>query len=124
MVAPIIWSRTLVFAGLAGMLVGAVDPLEGSFLILASVGLVALGARIGKSRYRVLLYSSLALVALSVAVMVVLSWLGGIGGNTGRSMWWGLLIVPYLIGWMVGLVGAAAALFEGKALSTASGSSR
>ena len=69
------------------MLIGAVDPLEGSFIILPGVGLVALGALLGKSRHRVLLYWSFALVAVGVAAMVALSCLGGIGGNTGRSMW-------------------------------------
>jgi len=34
-----------------------------------------------------------------------LSAFGGIGGDTGRSMWLGLLILPYLIGWSMGIWG-------------------
>jgi hypothetical protein len=107
-----IWSRILIIAGLVGMVVGAIDPLEGSFLILPSVGLVAIGAWIGKRRHRTLLAWSVGLVAFGVAAIVVLSRLGGIGGNSGRSMWWGIFIVPYPIGWILGLAGAVLALIE------------
>jgi hypothetical protein len=110
--AAILWSRILIVLGLVGMLVGAIDPLEGSFVILPSVGLVALGALVGKSRHRGLLFWSMLFVAIGVAVMVVLSWLGGIGGNSGRSIWWGVAILPYPVGWIMGLVGGALALTE------------
>ncbi len=120
--APSIWSRILLAVGLAAMLVGLIDPLEGSFVILAGTAVASAGGMIGGSRYRLLIYSSFVLVALGVVVMVVLSVLGGIGGNAGRSMWWGLLIVPYPIGWMAGVVGAAAALFADKTAPNASGS--
>jgi len=110
--ASVVGSRVLIVVGLAGMLVGAIDPLEGSFLIVPSFGLVALGAFIGRSRHQGLLYWSLALVAFGVAAMVALSWLGGIGGNSGRSIWWGLLILPYPVGWVTGLIGAVLSLVE------------
>ena len=109
---PTLWSRVLVIVGLAGMLIGAVDPLEGSFVILPGVGLAALGALLGKSRFRRLLYWSFGLAAIGVVAMVVLSWFGGIGGNTGRSMWWAVVVLPYPVGWMMGLAGAILALIE------------
>jgi hypothetical protein len=112
MTTTIIWSHILVLAGLAGMLIGAVDPLEGSFIILPAIGLVASGAMLGKSRHRILLYWSLALVAIGVAAMVALSWLGGIGGSTGRSMWWAVIILPYPVGWLLGLAGGILAIVE------------
>jgi hypothetical protein len=107
MKTAIIWSRIFVIVGLAGMLLGAVDPLEGSFIILPAVGLVALGAILGKSRHRVLLYWSFALVVIGIAAMVMLSHFGGIGGNTGRSMWWAVIILPYPVGWLLGLAGGS-----------------
>jgi hypothetical protein len=109
---PAIWSRILIIVGLLGMIVGAIDPLEGSFLILPSVCLVAIGAWLGKSRHRKLLSWSVGLVAFGVAAMVVLSWLGGIGSLSGRSMWWGIFILPYAIRWILGLAGAALAMIE------------
>ena len=100
------WPRILVIAGLAAMLIGAIDPLEGSLLILPGTVLVALGALAGKSRQRRFLTWALALVAIGVAALWGLSALGGIGGPTGRSNWWGLTIVPYPVGWIMGIVGA------------------
>jgi len=102
----------LVLLGLAGMLIGAVDPLCGSFIILLGTGLVTAGALLGKSRHRVLLGWSFALVAVGVAAMVVLSWLGGIGGSSGHSIWWSLVILPYPVGWILGLIGAVLCSIE------------
>ena len=110
--AAAIWSRILVIVGLTGMLIGALDPLEGSFAILPSACLVAVGAWVSRSRYQMLLSWSAALIAIGVTAMLVLSSWGGIGGNSGNSIWWGLFILPYPIGWILGLVGAALALIE------------
>ena len=106
------WPRVLLIVGLTGMLLGAVDPLEGSLIILPGSGLVALGAFLGKSRRRVLLYCSFALVAISVGALFVLSAFGGFGAGTGLSNWWGLLFVPYAVGWLMGLAGSVLALVE------------
>jgi hypothetical protein len=100
------WSRILGIVGLAGMLIGAIDPLEGSVVILPGIGLVTLGAFLGRSRHRALLLWAFVLAAIGVGTMFVLSAFGGVGGGTGRSMWWGLVIAPYPVGWIMGLVGA------------------
>jgi len=106
------WPRTLVAIGLVAMVVGALDPLEGSLIILPGLALVALGAQRGHSRHRVLLFWSLALVAAGVGALWGISAVGGFGGNTGRSNWWALVLLPYPIGWVMGLVGAARRLRE------------
>lgn len=106
------WPRILFIAGLAGMLVGAIDPLEGSLLILAGVGLVGVGAHLGRSRHRALVYCAFSLVALGVGLLWGMSALGGIGGTTGRSLWWGLVLLPYPVGWLMGVVGASRGLAE------------
>lgn len=102
----------LAIAGLVAMLIGVMDPLEGSFIILPGSGLLALGAFIGKSRYRALLCGAFILVAFGVGAMVVTSMLGGIGGNTRHSMWWSLVLLPYPAGWIAGLVGGILRLIE------------
>ena len=106
------WSRILVIVGLVAMLIGAVDPLEGSLVILPGTGFVVLGALLGKSQHRVFLFCSFVLVAIGVGAMWGLSALGGLGGNTGRSNWWGLVLLPYPAGWIMGLVGAIRRLRE------------
>ena len=108
------WSRILVIAGFAAMLIGALDPLEGSLVILPGTGMVALGALLGKSRHRTLLSWSFVLVAIGVGALWGLSAIGGLGGRTGRSYWWGLMLLPYLIGWSMGLVGAIRRLREAR----------
>jgi hypothetical protein len=44
-----IWSRVLIIVGSIAMLVGAVDPMEGSLIILPGSGLVALGTFLGRT---------------------------------------------------------------------------
>ena len=100
------WSRIVSVVGLVAIVVGAIDPLEGSLLILPGTFLLALGAWLGHSRHRRLLYWAFALVALGVGLLWGISAVGGFGGSTGRSMWWALLLLPYPVGWVMALVGA------------------
>jgi hypothetical protein len=105
-------SRILAIVGLVATLIGTVDPLEGSIVILLGTGLLALSAWLGNSRHRRLLYWSFSLVAIGVGAMWGMSAFGGIGGSTGRSMWWAIVLVPYPAGWLMSLVGAIRRLRE------------
>ena len=98
--------RLLVIVGLVLMVIGIVDPMEGSLVILGGSILVAVGPHVSGTRHR-LPITALVLIAVGVGAMFGMSALGGVGGNTGRSMWWLLLCVPYPIGWILGLIGAA-----------------
>ncbi len=102
-----LWSRRLFLVGGAAMLVGALDPMEGSLVILPGSGLVALGALLGQNERRLIAYRVRVffLIAIGVGAMWWLSAIGGFGGSSGRSMWWGVLILPYLIGWSMGIWG-------------------
>ena len=101
------WSRLLSSVGYIGMLVGAIDPLEGSLVILPGSGLVALGTAIGHDDRRVLMYRTcvFVLIVIGVGGLWGLSAWGGIGGSSGHSGWWGVLILPYVIGWFMGICG-------------------
>jgi len=76
-----LWSRILVIVGLAAMVIGALDPIEGSLVILPGTGLVALGARLGSSRHRVLLYRSFVLVAVGVGALWGVSYPSALPGR-------------------------------------------
>jgi len=103
-------SRSLVIVGLLLMVIGALDPLEGSVVILGGSALVAAGAFFSRThRYRLQL-TAFVLIAIGVAALFGLSAFGGVGGNTGRSMWWLAICAPYPVGWVMGLFGAAAKL--------------
>jgi hypothetical protein len=111
-------SRWLVIAGLVLMVLGAVDPLEGSVVILGGSFLVAVGAFRSRTRYR-LPVTALILIAIGVSAMFGLSAVGGVGGTSGRSNWWLLLCLPYPIGWILGLIGAASKLREPRHVNAA-----
>jgi hypothetical protein len=98
--------------GVLAMLVGAVDPLEGSLVILPGSGLVLLGTFLGKAERRALAdwLWAFGLITFGVGAMFVLSAFGGIGGKSGHSMWWGLLVLPYPVGWVMGIVSLASRL--------------
>jgi len=103
------WTRVLLILGFLCMLVGAMDPLEGSLIIFPGAGMVALASFLGGSRHRKLLCWSFGSLAIGVGAMFVISAFGGIrlpGEYAGHSMWWGLFILPYPVGWIVGVVGA------------------
>ena len=104
------WHRVLILIGLVLMLIGFLDPLEGSLIIAPGTGLVALGAFLGKTRGRMLAYWGFGLMVVGMGALWGLSAIGGIGGDTGRSMWWGLLLLPYPAGWIMGLLGAVRSL--------------
>lgn len=97
-------SKTLLIAGLVLMVVGAIDPLEGSVLIVLGSAVATAGAFLGHGHRRMMQAGAFLLIAVGVGVMFGLSALGGIGGNSGRSMWWVLTMLPYPIGWVLSLI--------------------
>ena len=114
-----LWPRILKALGSIAMMLGTLDPLEGSLLILPGSGLVALGMYLsGKDRRTVLYWVwTFILIAVGVGAMFALSAVGGIGGKSGRSMWWGVLMLPYPAGWLLALAGSVAGLvrfFKGR----------
>ena len=110
----VLWSRILKVVGGIAMLVGTIDPMEGSVLILLGSGLLALGIYLGGKDHRTVLYWvwTFILIAVGVGAMFALSAVGGIGGKSGHSMWWGLLILPYPAGWLMTLLGGVVGLMR------------
>jgi hypothetical protein len=91
------------------MVVGALDPLEGSLVILAGSGLVTLGTWLGGSDRRLVVdwLWLFGLILFGVIALFALSAVGGIGGRSGHSLWWGLLVLPYPAAWLLGLANLA-----------------
>ena len=111
-------SRLLLIAGLVLMIAGAVDPLEGSVVILAGSALAAAAAFFGKLPKAAAIEVAFVLIAVGVATLFGFSALGGVGGTSGRSMWWLLTMVPYPIGWLIGIVATISALRSRPAATT------
>lgn len=108
-----LWSKILTVAGGMGMAVGAFDPLEGWLLILPGSGLLALGVWLSQAERQAVACKVCAfvLIVIGVGAMWGLSAVGGFGGTSGRSGWWGLLLLPYLIGWSMGIWGPGSHLW-------------
>ena len=107
-------ARVLFIIGVIAMVVGILDPLEGSVIILAGSGLVALGTWLG-NRGRALSVYWACLFGMTAFGVIALFWLsavGGIGGNSGHSLWWGLVLLPYPIGWLLGMANLVGRLID------------
>lgn len=102
-----LWSRLLIVFGSIAMVIGAIDPMEGAAIILPGSLLIVLGTFLGPSEHWLITYrvAVFILITIGVVAMWILSFAGGIGGKSGLSMWWGVLILPYLIGWSMGIWG-------------------
>jgi hypothetical protein len=106
------WSHRLLGIGTAALVLGAIDPLEGSLVLVAGAGVAMVAAHLAHLRARRWLDWGVALEVLGVAALWALSAAGGVGGSTGRSYWWALLLLPYPVGWLLSLSGAVRSLRE------------
>jgi hypothetical protein len=44
------------------------------------------------------------MIIVGVSFLFFLSSLGGFGGSSRLSWWWGFLIVPYPLGWLLAVI--------------------
>jgi hypothetical protein len=94
--------KILYIIGIVASIIGAVDPLEGSVVILAGSALISLSTFLNKDRHWKIFLISFLMIVIGVFFLFYLSSLGGFGGKSSYlSWWWGLLILPYPIGWLV-----------------------
>ena len=103
------WQKTrlikiLYIIGIVAIIIGTLDPLEGSVVILAGSAFISLSTFLNKDRYWKIFLFSLLMIILGVSFLFYLSSLGGFGGNSPLSWWWGLLVLPYPIGWLLTVI--------------------
>jgi hypothetical protein len=98
------WPRIIYIAGIVGLLAGILDPLEGSLVIVPGSLLLAVGAFMLHKRFRKIYLASAIMIAIGVAALFYLSSLGGFGGTSSLSWWWGVTILPYPIGWLLAVI--------------------
>jgi len=91
----------LFILGVVAVLLGAIDPLEGSIVVLLGGIFLALSTHFMQDPYRKTLLLAAVLMVIGVAVMWGFTALGGIGGTSPYPLWWGILILPYPIGWVI-----------------------
>lgn len=99
--------KLLNIGGLLIFTVGCLDPLCGWPLIVFGTVVILMSAILANSRYRRLLYKAIILQVIGIIAMLVISAYGGIA-----NWWLGLLIIPYLVGGFLALLGALLRLNE------------
>ena len=94
------WTSIIYIIGVIALIIGVVDPLEGSVVIMFGSALLALSAYVTNDRHSKIFTVSLIMIVVGVAFLFYFSSLGGFGGTSTLSWWWGLLILPFPIGWL------------------------
>jgi hypothetical protein len=97
------WTKIIYIIGIFALILGVIDAMEGSVVILAGCFLIALSTFLTRDRYWKIFIISAIMIAVGVFFLFYLSSLGGFGGTSKLSIWWGLLIVPYPIGWLLSI---------------------
>ncbi len=95
------WIQVLSIAGGLAVLIGGIDPLEGSILVLTGTALLAAAAMVApcEPEVRKTRGLNLGLALAGFAAIWGMTALGGVGGATGRSFSWALLGLPLMAGW-------------------------
>jgi multisubunit Na+/H+ antiporter MnhB subunit len=98
------WIRIIYIIGVIALIIGAIDPLEGSVVIAGGSVLISFSTYLTKNRHwKLFLILSIAIV-FGVFFLFFFSWLGGFGGKSTLSWWWGTLILPYPVAWLTTIV--------------------
>lgn len=106
------WTQLLYIAGIVLFILGSFDPMEGSVLIAIGSILIAIITRIKHDRHRKAFMGNALCIVLGVAFLFYLSYRGGFGGTSDLSLWWGILIIPYPLGWLLNVILLIRRIFE------------
>jgi len=112
------WKKIAFITGVVALIAGAFDPLEGSVVIAAGSGLIALSTWLTKDRHYKLFTTGFISIVIGVCLLFFLSSLGGFGGHSSLSWWWGLLILPYPAGWLLSVILLLVRTFKKQKLQT------
>jgi len=98
------WIRIIYIAGVIALIIGAIDPLEGSVVISGGSVLIALSAYLLHDRHLKIFLAATIMIIVGVSFLFYFSSLGGFGGTSTLSWWWGTLILPYPAGWLMSII--------------------
>lgn len=96
--------KTLFVVGVVLMIAGALDPMEGSVVIAIGSVITAFACYRKNDRHKKYFAIYSACIVLPVMYLFYISSLGGIGGDSGRSMWLGLPILLYPAAWLAAMI--------------------
>lgn len=96
--------KVIFILGVIALIIGAIDPLEGSIIILFGSVMIALSTGLSKDKFRYYFLVLFIMILFGFGFLFYFSSLGGFGGESTLSWWWGLLILPYPIGWLATII--------------------
>lgn len=94
------WTKIGFDAGVIALLIGTIDPLEGSIVISIGSILVGFLSYLSRDKYWKFFFAFTLMIIFGVGAMFYLSSLGGFGGESSLKWFWGLFIITYPIGWL------------------------
>ena len=95
------FEKFIFYSGVVALILGIIDPLEGSVIIFCGGLLITISAWLSSMEQKYLFLSCTLLLAVGIFFLFYLSSLGGFGGDSGLAWGWSLLIIPYPAGWLV-----------------------
>jgi hypothetical protein len=98
------WKRIIYIIGIIALVIGVLDPLEGSVVLASGCALIALSTYLSQDRHWKIFLTSLIMIVIGVFFLFYFSSLGGFGGTSTLSWWWAILILPYPIGWLMSII--------------------
>lgn len=93
--------RIVYIIGVVAFILGTLDPMEGSIVIAAACGLLALATSLRKDKHRKIFLSTFIMIAVGVFFLFYFS---SLGGFPPVSWWWSILILPYPVGWLITVI--------------------
>ncbi len=97
------WKGLLYTVGILNIFLGALDPLEGSILIVIGSILITVYKYLRGDQHKKIFLASCVMIVVGVGYMFYLSTLGGIGPDN-KSWWWIIPVIPYPVGWLLTVV--------------------
>jgi hypothetical protein len=96
------WPRIIFIAGVIALIIGAIDPLEGSLIIALGSLLLAISTHISSDRHREQFRLFAWMICIGVGAIWYVSSLGGY--DPKNEWWWWVAIAPYPLGWIATIV--------------------
>ena len=94
--------RVVYLLGVIAVLLGTLDPIEGSVLIAGGSLLLAFAAHKRNDRYRRFFLAGSIMIIIGVAALFYVSSLGGFDPRS--EWWWFIPIAPYPLGWLMVII--------------------
>lgn len=98
------WIRTMYVIGIIALIIGVLDPLEGSVVVAIGSAFIAISTYLTKDRHWKIFLVSLFMIVVGVFFLFYFSSLGGFGGKSTLPWAWISLILPYPLGWLMSVI--------------------